>query len=194
MRESVIERKTGETDIKLSLYLDGGESKIDTGCGFLDHMLELFACHSRFGLKVSCKGDTQVDYHHTVEDIGIALGDAFRQALGDKRGIYRYGYFILPMDESLVLCAADISGRAHLEYFPGDIKDRVGDFDTELVEEFLRGFVRRSEITLHIRTVTGTNTHHIIECMFKSLAHTLADAVKINADDADRIPSSKGVL
>ncbi|MDD6313043.1 MAG: imidazoleglycerol-phosphate dehydratase HisB [Firmicutes bacterium] len=194
MRESVIERKTGETDIKLSLCLDGGESIIDTGCGFLDHMLELFACHGRFGLKVSCKGDTQVDYHHTVEDIGIALGDAFRQALGDKRGIYRYGYFILPMDESLVLCAADISGRAHLEYFPGDIKDRVGDFDTELVEEFLRGFVRHSEITLHIRTVTGTNTHHIIECMFKSLAHTLADAVKINADDADRIPSSKGVL
>ena len=195
MRQAEINRKTNETDISLKLCLDGtGKSKIDTGCGFLNHMLELFARHGRFDLSVSCKGDTQVDYHHTVEDIGIVLGKAFAQAIGEKRGITRYGSFLLPMDEALILASVDISGRAYLNYDVSIPNASVGGMDTELVEEFLRGFVRRSEITLHIRTVTGTNTHHIIECMFKSLAHTLADAVKINADDADRIPSSKGVL
>ncbi len=195
MREAVILRKTGETDINLSLNLDGkGKSEISTGCGFLDHMLTLFARHGRFDLAVMCSGDTYVDYHHTVEDIGIALGQAFAKALGDKRGIVRYGNFILPMDETLVMSAVDISGRCHLGYKVEIPSQRVGDFDTELVEEFFLGFVRKAGTTLHIRTLEGTNSHHIIEAVFKCVARTLKQAVSIDSDFADEIPSTKGVL
>lgn len=195
MRTAEINRKTNETDIKLTLKLDGtGESKIDTGCGFLDHMLTLFARHGGFDLTVSCKGDTCVDYHHTVEDIGIALGDAFKAALGDMRGITRYGSFILPMDESLIMTAVDISGRAHLSYDLTIPAQKVGDFDTELAEEFYLGFVRHAAVTLHIKQLSGTNSHHIIEGAFKSVARSLAAAVKIDENRKDEIPSTKGVL
>lgn len=195
MRTSEIKRTTGETDISLSLNLDGkGESKIDTGCGFLNHMLTLFAKHGRFDLTVICKGDTDVDYHHTVEDIGITLGKAFSEALGDKKGIKRYGNMILPMDESLILSAVDISGRDYLGYALEIPTEKVGDFDTELCEEFWLGFVRNADITLHIRQFAGTNSHHIIEGAFKSVARSLKKAVKIDADFADEIPSTKGVL
>lgn len=195
MRTAEISRKTNETDIKLSLNLDGtGESETHTGCGFLDHMLTLFARHGGFDLTVSCKGDTYVDYHHTVEDIGIALGDAFKSALGDMRGITRYGSFILPMDESLIMTAVDISGRAHLSYDLTIPAQKVGDFDTELTEEFYLGFVRHAAVTLHIRQLSGTNSHHIIEGAFKSVARSLAAAVKIDQNRKDEIPSTKGVL
>lgn len=195
MRTAEINRKTNETDIKLRLDLDGtGKSEINTGCGFLDHMLTLFARHGGFDLTVSCKGDTNVDYHHTVEDIGIALGDAFKSALGDMRGITRYGSFILPMDESLIMTAVDISGRAHLSYGLTIPAQKVGDFDTELTEEFYLGFVRHSAITLHIKQLSGTNSHHIIEGAFKSVARSLAAAVKIDENRRDEIPSTKGVL
>lgn len=195
MRTAEINRKTNETDIKLTLKLDGtGKSKIDTGCGFLDHMLTLFARHGGFDLTVSCKGDTYVDYHHTVEDIGIALGDAFKSALGDMRGITRYGSFILPMDESLIMTAVDISGRAHLSYGLTIPAQKVGDFDTELTEEFYLGFVRHAAVTLHIKQLSGTNSHHIIEGAFKSVARSLAAAVKIDESRRDEIPSTKGVL
>ena len=195
MRTAEINRKTNETDIKLRLNLDGtGKSEINTGCGFLDHMLTLFARHGGFDLTVSCKGDTKVDYHHTVEDIGIALGDAFKSALGDMRGITRYGSFILPMDESLIMTAVDISGRAHLSYGLTIPAQKVGDFDTELTEEFYLGFVRHSAITLHIKQLSGTNSHHIIEGAFKSVARSLAAAVKIDENRRDEIPSTKGVL
>lgn len=195
MRTSEIKRKTNETDIKLSLNLDGsGKGEIDTGCGFLDHMLNLFARHGRFDLTVSCKGDTNVDYHHTVEDIGIALGDAFKSALGDMRGIVRYGSFILPMDEALVMTAVDISGRSHLSYALEIPVAKVGDFDTELTEEFFLGFVRHAAVTLHIKQLSGTNSHHIIEGAFKSAARSLAAAVKIDNDYKNEIPSTKGVL
>ncbi len=195
MRTSEIKRKTNETDIKLSLNLDGsGKGEIDTGCGFLDHMLNLFARHGRFDLTVSCKGDTNVDYHHTVEDIGIALGDAFKSALGDMRGIVRYGSFILPMDEALVMTAVDISGRTHLSYALEIPAAKVGDFDTELTEEFFLGFVRHAAVTLHIKQLSGTNSHHIIEGAFKSAARSLAAAVKIDNDYKNEIPSTKGVL
>ncbi|MEE1238317.1 MAG: imidazoleglycerol-phosphate dehydratase HisB [Acutalibacteraceae bacterium] len=195
MRTAEINRKTNETDIKLSLNLDGtGKSEINTGCGFLDHMLILFARHGGFDLTVSCKGDTYVDYHHTVEDIGIALGDAFKSALGDMRGITRYGSFILPMDESLIMTAVDISGRAHLSYDLNIPAQKVGDFDTELTEEFYLGFVRHGAITLHIKQLSGTNSHHIIEGAFKSVARSLAAAVKIDENRKDEIPSTKGVL
>ncbi len=195
MRTAEINRKTNETDIKLSLNLDGtGESETHTGCGFLDHMLTLFARHGGFDLTVSCKGDTYVDYHHTVEDIGIALGDAFKSALGDMRGITRYGSFILPMDESLIMTAVDISGRAHLSYDLTIPAQKVGDFDTELTEEFYLGFVRHAAVTLHIRQLSGTNSHHIIEGAFKSVARSLAAAVKIDQNRKDEIPSTKGVL
>ena len=164
MRTAEIIRKTAETDISLKLNLDGrGESKISTGCGFLDHMLTLFSRHSRFDLDVSCKGDTWVDDHHTVEDIGIALGQAFKLALGDKRGIVRYGSTILPMDESLILTAVDLSGRGYLGFDLEIPRSKVGTFDTELVEEFFLGFIRNAEVTLHIRSLAGTNSHHIIE-------------------------------
>ena len=195
MRTAEINRKTNETDIKLRLNLDGtGKSEINTGCGFLDHMLTLFARHGGFDLAVSCKGDTNVDYHHTVEDIGIALGDAFKSSLGDMRGITRYGSFILPMDESLIMTAVDISGRSHLSYGLTIPAQKVGDFDTELTEEFYLGFVRHSAITLHIKQLSGTNSHHIIEGAFKSVARSLAAAVKIDENHKNEIPSTKGVL
>ncbi len=195
MRVAEINRKTAETDIKLRLNIDGrGESKIDTGCGFLDHMLTLLSKHARFDLTVLCDGDTHVDYHHTVEDVGIVLGDAFKSALSDMRGIKRYGSFILPMDETLILSAVDISGRSHLNYGLNIPAFRVGDFDTELCEEFFLGFVRHANITLHIKQLEGKNSHHIIEGAFKSVAHTLREACIIEKEFADEIPSTKGVL
>ena len=195
MRNATVIRKTAETDIALTLELDGtGKSKIDTGCGFLDHMLTLFASHGRFDLDVTCKGDTYVDYHHTVEDIGIALGKAFREALGEKRGICRYGDITLPMDESLILSAVDFSGRSYLGYGLDIPTEKVGDFDTELTEEFFQGFVRQAECALHIRQLAGKNSHHIIEGAFKSVARSLRQAVRIDADFRDEIPSTKGVL
>ena len=195
MRTADIARKTAETDIRLTLNLDGtGISEIDTGCGFLDHMLTLFARHGRFDLTVSCAGDTQVDDHHTVEDIGICLGDAFTETLGDMRGINRYGSTTLPMDEALILTAVDISGRGMLCYELNIPTEKVGTFDTELVEEFLLAFVRRANVTLHVRQMAGRNSHHIIEGMFKSLARTLRTAVAIDPAFANEIPSTKGVL
>ena len=195
MRTAQIERNTAETKISLKLDLDGtGAANIDTGCGFLDHMLILFAKHGRFNLDVKCVGDTEVDYHHTVEDIGIALGQAFAKALGEKRGIVRYGSMILPMDETLILSAVDISGRAYLAYGLEIPTARVGDFDTELVEEFWLGFIRKAECTLHIKQLAGTNSHHIIEGTFKSVARSLRGAVAIDKDFSDEIPSTKGVL
>ena len=195
MRTADITRKTAETDIRLTLNLDGtGISQISTGCGFLDHMLTLFARHGRFDLTVSCIGDTQVDDHHTVEDIGICLGDAFAKALGDMRGINRYSSTTLPMDEALILTAVDISGRGMLCYGLEIPTEKVGSFDTELVEEFLLAFVRRANVTLHIQQLAGRNSHHIIEGMFKSLARTLRTAVAIDPAFADEIPSTKGVL
>lgn len=195
MRTAEIIRKTAETDISLNLNLDGkGQSSISTGCGFLDHMLILFARHGRFDLTVSCKGDTWVDDHHTVEDVGIALGQAFKSALGEKRGIRRYGDCILPMDESLILTAVDLSGRGYLGYDLQIPTQKVGTFDTELVEEFWLGFIRNAECTLHIRKLAGTNSHHIIEGAFKSAARSLGQAVSIDPAFADDIPSTKGVL
>ncbi|MCQ2470715.1 MAG: imidazoleglycerol-phosphate dehydratase HisB [Clostridia bacterium] len=195
MRTAEFKRTTAETDIALNLNLDGtGKSTISTGCGFLDHMLTLFAKHGRFDLDVACKGDTYVDYHHTAEDIGITLGKAFKEALGDKKGIIRYGSTILPMDEALILSAVDISGRDYLGYELSIPTEKVGDFDTELCEEFWLGFVRNADVTLHIRSLAGTNSHHIIEGAFKSVARSLKTAVKIDADFADEIPSTKGVL
>lgn len=195
MRTSEISRKTAETDIRLFLDLDGdGTSKIDTGCGFLDHMLTLFARHGRFDLNVECKGDTWVDDHHTVEDVGIVLGTAFAEALGNKRGICRYGDTILPMDEALILSAVDLSGRAFLGYALDIPTEKVGTFDTELCEEFWLAFVRTSACTLHIRQLAGKNSHHIIEGTFKSVARSLRDAVAIDPLFANDIPSTKGVL
>lgn len=195
MRQATINRKTAETDISLKLNIDGkGVSKIDSGCGFLDHMLTLFARHARFDLELYCKGDVEVDFHHTAEDIGIALGDAFSNALGDKKGIVRYGNFLLPMDESLVLCAVDISGRSHLEYSLPMRAKKVGNFDTELVEEFFEAFTRNAKITLHITKLNGKNAHHIIEAAYKAVAHALKQAVAIEIEYKDEIPSTKGVL
>ena len=195
MRTAKIQRKTAETDIFLSLDLDGsGRAEIQTGVGFLDHMLTLFAKHGRFDLTVACDGDTWVDDHHSVEDIGIALGQAFSQALGDKKGICRYGHMILPMDESLILTALDLSGRSCLRYTADIPTEKVGTFDTELVEEFLQAFVRKSEMNLHIRQLDGTNSHHIIEGMFKGLGRALRQAVAIDEAARDEIPSTKGVL
>ncbi len=195
MRCVEIARKTGETDIKLALNLDGkGTSEIASGCGFLDHMLTLFAKHAGYDLKVACKGDVDVDYHHTTEDIGIALGQAFLKALGDKRGIVRYGDIILPMDETLVMAAVDISGRDYLSVCLDIPTQKVGDFDTELCEEFFSAFVRESKITLHIKQLAGKNAHHIIEGVFKAVARALSFATKINPDRADEVPSTKGVL
>ncbi len=195
MRTSKIERKTNETDIKLFLNVDGtGKSEINSGCGFLDHMLTLFARHGSFDLNVSCCGDTEVDYHHTVEDIGIALGQALNEALGDKRGITRYGFFVLPMDEVLMLCAIDISGRAHLGYQVEFDSPTIGDFDTELVKEFMLGFVRNCPMALHFKEFSGENAHHLAEGMFKALGRALAIAVSIDERHKDEIPSTKGVL
>ncbi|MBQ7330785.1 MAG: imidazoleglycerol-phosphate dehydratase HisB [Oscillospiraceae bacterium] len=195
MRTAEIIRTTKETDISLTLNLDGaGISEIHSGCGFLDHMLTLFSRHARFDLTLTCKGDVEVDYHHTAEDIGIALGDAFSKALGDKKGIVRYGNFLLPMDETLVLSAVDISGRSHLEYSAPVRAKKVGDFDTELVEEFFEAFVRNAKITLHIMKLNGKNSHHILEAVYKSVAKSLKQAVAIDEDYRNEIPSTKGVL
>lgn len=195
MRIAKIDRKTAETDISLRLNLDGnGEAKVNTGCGFMDHMLTLFAHHAGMDLEVTCKGDTDVDFHHSAEDIGIVLGDALAQALGEKKGIARYGSFLLPMDEALIMTALDISGRGHLSYDLQIPAARVGQFDTELVQEFFISLTRRAGITLHIRQLAGFNTHHIIEGAFKSVARSLGMAVKIDPDKADSIPSTKGVL
>ncbi len=195
MRIKTVERKTNETDIVLTLSLDGdGTGDIDTGCGFLDHMLTLFAAHGRFDLDVKCVGDTKVDYHHTTEDIAICLGKALSDALGDMRGITRYADITLPMDEALILCAVDVSGRSYLACDLRFPTQKVGDFDTELVLEFLLAFARASGVTLHVRQLDGTNSHHIAEACFKALARVLSKAVAVNEADRDRIPSTKGVL
>ena len=195
MRQSEKKRTTAETDIYLKLELDGcGKCNVDTGCGFLNHMLEIFAKHSRVNLDVKCKGDTDVDYHHSVEDIGIVLGQAFSEALGDKRGITRYGSMILPMDETLVLTAMDISGRAHLSFDAAMPCAKVGEMDTELVEEFFLAFVRKAGITLHLRQLSGTNSHHIIEGAFKAFGRTMKQAAAIDPSLGGQIPSTKGVL
>ena len=195
MRSAEIIRKTNETDIALTLEIEGsGESEIDTGCGFLDHMLTLFARHGNFNLTINCEGDTWVDLHHTVEDVGIALGQAFKEALGDKRGMVRYGFMVLPMDEALILSAVDFSGRSYLGYDLDLPAEKVGDFDTELGEEFFLGFVRNADCTLHIRELAGKNTHHILEGAFKSVARALKMACAIDPDQPDMIPSTKGVL
>ena len=195
MRTAEITRKTGETDIALKLNLDGnGEISVATGCGFLDHMLTLFAAHGSFDLSLTCKGDTYVDDHHTVEDVGIALGQAFAEALGEKRGITRYGSFILPMDEALILSAIDISGRSCLCFGLEIPTEKIGTFDTELVEEFFQGFVRNCPMSLHICQLAGKNSHHIVEGTFKSVARALKAAVAVDEKNADKIPSTKGVL
>ncbi|MDY4887989.1 MAG: imidazoleglycerol-phosphate dehydratase HisB [Eubacteriales bacterium] len=195
MRSAEIKRKTAETDISLTLELDGsGKGSIRSGCGFLDHMLTLFAAHGGFDLTLSCTGDTYVDYHHTVEDIGIALGKAFCMALGEKRGICRYGSIILPMDEALLLAAVDLSGRDCLGYDLAIPTEKVGDFDTELTREFWLGFVRNAGCSLHLRSLAGDNSHHIIEGAFKAAARAIKAAVKLDPDAADVIPSTKGVL
>ena len=195
MRTSEISRKTAETDITLKLNIDGsGKSTISSGCGFLDHMLTLLAKHARFDLTLTCDGDTDVDDHHTVEDIGIVLGTALKEALGDKKGIKRYGNMLLPMDEALILSAVDLSGRGHLSYDLEIPTEKVGTFDTELVEEFWLGFVRNAECTLHLRQLSGSNSHHIIEGAFKSAARSLKEAVSIDPEYAEDIPSTKGVL
>ena len=195
MRDCKVERKTAETDINLYLNLDGtGKSEINTGCGFLDHMLTLFASHGRFDLTVTCKGDTDVDDHHTVEDVGIALGTAFEKALGDKKGITRYGNIILPMDEALILCAVDISGRDVLSFKASIPAEKVGTFDTELTKEFFLAFVRNCRQALHIQQLDGENSHHIIEGMFKAFGRVMRSAVSIDPKFSQEVPSTKGVL
>ncbi len=195
MRTAEIKRKTNETDIEMTLNLDGtGKNTIDTGCGFLDHMLELFARHGRMDLTVRCVGDTHVDYHHTVEDVGIVLGQAFAKAIGEKRGISRYGSILLPMDETLILASIDISGRAYLNYDVHIPTPAVGGMDTELVEEFFISFVRNSDITLHIKQLEGKNSHHIIEGIFKAVGRALCKAVFEDKTLGGEIPSTKGLL
>lgn len=195
MRVNTIYRKTAETDIKLTLNLDGkGVADISTGCGFFDHMLTLFCVHSGYDLSVKCDGDIYVDYHHTVEDVGICLGNAFFQSVGDKKGIIRYGSIILPMDEALILSAVDISGRGMLCFDAAFSSQKVGDFDAELSQEFFIAFAREAGLTLHIKQLSGCNTHHIIEGMFKSVARSLSAATAVDAKKADIIPSTKGVL
>ena len=195
MRIGEINRKTSETVITTYLDLDGiGEADIDTGVGFFDHMMTLFSRHGRFDIRLSCDGDTYVDDHHSVEDIGICLGKAFKKALGDMRGINRYGHIILPMDETLILCAVDISGRAHLSFEADFPTEKIGTFDTELVEEFFEAFVRSSNVTLHIKQLSGKNSHHIAEGIFKAFGRTMKTAVAIDKEFDDEIPSTKGVL
>lgn len=195
MRTYELNRKTAETDISLSVNLDGtGMADIATGCGFMDHMLTLFAKHGRFDLMVRCNGDTEVDDHHTVEDIGICLGEAFSKALADKRGIIRYGSMILPMDEALILSAVDLSGRSFLSYEMDIPTEKVGTFDTQLNEEFWLAFTRTAACTLHIRQLAGKNSHHIIEGTFKSVARSLRQAAALDAACPDEVPSTKGVL
>ena len=195
MREATLKRETKETKINLNINLDGkGTSNINTGCGFFDHMLELFSRHSRFDLNVVCDGDINVDYHHTVEDVGIVLGQAIKKALGDMKGIVRYGTTILPMDESLILTAIDISGRSFLKFDLPTRANKIGDFPVELVEEFFLAFVRHAGITLHVVKMAGINAHHIVEGTFKSFARSLKSAVAIDKEFANEIPSTKGVL
>lgn len=195
MRKQEIKRDTNETKISLCIDLDGtGKSEIHTGVGFLDHMLTLFSKHGRFDLQVTCDGDTYVDDHHSVEDIGIALGEAMAKALGDKKGIERYGSTILPMDEALILTAVDLSGRDYLNYGLSIPTEKIGTFDTELVEEFMLGLTRNLGANIHIQQLAGTNSHHIVEGTFKSLARSLKAAVAIDPKYADEIPSTKGVL
>ena len=195
MRTAEINRKTAETDINLSINLDGkGQSVIDSGCGFLDHMLTLFSKHGRFDLNVKCVGDVNVDYHHTVEDIGICLGQAFNSALGNKSGINRFGFTVLPMDESLILTAIDFSGRSTLIYDLNIPTQKVGDFDTELTEEFFQAFSRSANCAVHLKQLAGKNSHHIIEGTFKSIAKSIKQAVSIDYAFKDEIPSTKGVL
>ena len=195
MRAVEVNRATAETTITVRLDLDGkGGSDIQTGVGFLDHMLQLFAKHGKFDLGIRCSGDTHVDDHHTVEDVGIALGEAFAKALGDKKGINRYGSAVIPMDEALILTAVDFSGRSYLGFALDIPTQKVGTFDTELVEEFWQGFTRNAACNLHIRQLAGANSHHIIECAFKSAARSMREAVKIDAEFAEEIPSTKGVL
>ena len=195
MRKAEITRTTSETDVLIKLNLDGkGTAEIDTATGFLDHMLELFARHGRFDLKVNCTGDIHVDYHHTVEDIGICLGQAFAKALGNKKGIRRYADTILPMDESLILSAVDLSGRGFLGYALEIPTEKVGDYDTELDQEFWIAFAQNAGITLHLRQLAGRNSHHILEGGFKSVARSLRTAVSIDPACADEIPSTKGLL
>lgn len=195
MRKAEIKRDTAETKISLKIDLDGkGNSKISTEVGFLDHMLTLFAKHGHFNLEISCVGDTQVDDHHTTEDIGICLGKAFAKALGDKAGIYRYGDITLPMDEALILAAVDISGRSYLGYALEIPTEKVGSFDTELVEEFWTAFTSNAGLDLHLRQLAGKNSHHIIEGAFKAAGRALREAVAIDPDFADEMPSTKGVL
>ncbi len=195
MRTANVNRTTGETEIRLGLNLDGtGRSDVQSGVGFLDHMLTLFAKHGRFDLVLQCRGDVEVDDHHSVEDIGIALGQAFREALGEKRGIVRYGFFLLPMDEALIQSAVDLSGRSYLGFSVPMPTQKVGTFDTELVEEFFLGFTRNLGCNLHIRSLAGSNTHHIIEGVFKCVARALKDAVAVDPALGGEIPSTKGVL
>ena len=195
MRTAAISRETKETAIALQLNLDGsGKAEVKSGCGFLDHMLTLFARHGDFDLELTCKGDTEVDYHHTVEDIGIALGQAFTAALGEKRGINRYGQFLLPRDETLVLCACDLSGRDYLGWAVTLPAPKVGDFDTELAKEFWLGFVRNCPASIHIREMCGENTHHILEAVFKGMGRCLKEAVALDPKHLGEVPSTKGVL
>ncbi len=195
MRRKKIVRDTKETKIVLALEIDGaGAYEINTGCGFLDHMMEIFAHHGKFDIAIDCNGDTDVDYHHTVEDIGISLGKAFRESLGDKRGIYRYGSMLMPMDEALILTAVDISGRTSVNFDVEMPTDKVGDFDTELVKEFIIGLARELGLTIHVKMFAGENSHHIIEGIFKSLGRSMRQACAIETEYADEIPSSKGVL
>lgn len=195
MRTAEITRNTNETEISLKLNIDGqGKSQIDTGCGFLDHMLTLFARHGDFDLCLNCKGDYKVDYHHTTEDVGIALGEAFKNAMGEKLGIVRYGSIILPMDEALVLASVDVSGRSFLSYKLNIPTEKVGDFDTELVKEFFLGFVRKADICLHLNQFDGENSHHIIEAGFKAFARALSCALKTDEKHLGEVPSTKGML
>ena len=195
MRQAAVDRNTKETKIALALILEGtGKADIDTGVGFMDHMLELLAFHGQFDLAVRCQGDTKVDDHHSVEDIGIAFGQALSEALGDKKGIVRYGNFLLPMDEALVLCAVDLSGRDTLGYQVNIPTQKVGTFDTELIQEFMLGFTRNAKTCLHFVQMAGTNSHHIIEAMFKGLGRALGQAAAIDPGRAEVTPSSKGVL
>ncbi len=195
MRHMQISRNTNETRISLELNIDGtGTSEIKTGCGFLDHMLTLFAANGKFDIELKCEGDTWVDYHHTVEDVGICLGTAFFHLLSDKKGLTRYGSFILPMDEALILTAIDFSGRAYLNWDMNISAQKVGDFDTELAEEFWLGFTRHAQCTLHFKQLAGTNAHHIIEGAFKSVARSMRQAVKIDPGFINDIPSTKGML
>lgn len=195
MRTAALTRKTTETDIEIRVNLDGtGKSEIDTGCGFLNHMLTLFSAHSKIDLFVRCAGDTDVDAHHTTEDIAIALGQCIKEAAGDGRGIQRYGHILLPMDDALILCAVDFGARAYLNYEIDNLKEKVGSFDTELGEEFMRAFAMNAKITLHLKRISGFNTHHILEGAFKALARALRTALQIEKGFEDEMPSTKGIL